>query len=285
MTRRKGSKDKKKRKAWTSKAPGEGTLNAVEPVAPTDVPDAVVDSAEAGNGTATSSLESPCPEPGASDDLLGKVVADQQAQKHRPVGRTPKDKDFSEEKKLRDVRDDPELVELTAEASADAEIAILSALFGKTFEPDYKDRDDRKMLVLGYRYWFKAYGIPFPPWGLFLLTQIAYVAFRLGDSYNRARIKAAIDKLTSKPRIINADTPRAPSGPVPVPEGSPLFAGPAPAVQPAPSTSTAIPAVTGLIPVTAETAPIPARDPALGKKPNSGSKLADGRDVGGTQPF
>ncbi len=88
----------------------------------------------------------------------------------------------------------------------------MSALFGRTFmDGHYGDKgDDKKMLKVGWRYYFKINGMEFlPGWLVLLLTQVAYFGRRVGDDEIRKAIKASFDKLknTAMGRKIDNEAP------------------------------------------------------------------------------
>ena len=215
------------------------------------------------------------------DDLLSQVVKKQSEIKKRPVGRPRKEGErpgaagerpgpgpgpTKAKEKIEPV--DPELIEQAALASAEAQTGLLSALFGKSFSSGYYGKDDNKILMVGFRYWYKARGIPFPPWAIFVLCQLAYFGLRFGDNENREAVKDAFNKFRGK--IIDEKPSAAAGGPAPT--------------QPAPAAAAGGPAPAPARPAPAAAAGAPAPAPVfVMATPEPGSKM--GQLVGGGQPF
>ncbi len=139
------------------------------------------------------------------DDLLSSVVNRQKANKKRPVGRPPKNKDGKpgekeekEKKKVLSDEEKKELVDIAAKASADAQIGLMSALFGRTFSSGYYGKDDDEILGVGFKYWYRVRGVPFPAWAVFILCQLAYFGVRFGDPANRKAVKDSFSKFKGK---------------------------------------------------------------------------------------
>jgi len=200
-------------------------------------------------------------------DLFSEVVDRQGAKTKRPVGRpaNPADKKKKEEKERKAVLD-PELIEEAARASAKAQEGLLVALFGKTFRLGAYESDEDNLLVTGYRFWYRTYGIPFPPWAIFVFCQLAYFGTRLGDPENRKAVKEAMTKLTGigRPKDIGV-VKRAPERAETAPPGQG-----APPLAPAAAAATA----------TAPARQIPTAPPL----PDDVKLHPDGH-VGGDQPF
>ncbi len=150
-------------------------------------------------------------------DFLDAAVQRQSGNKKRPVGRPRKEGDNSrdprEEKKKKEkekIVEDPELIDIAAQASADAQIGLLSAIFGPRFGSGYYGKDDNEILAVGFKYWYRVRGVPFPAWAVFVLCQLAYFGIRFGDPANRQAVKNSFAKFRGK--IIDAkEVPKQPA--------------------------------------------------------------------------
>jgi len=94
---------------------------------------------------------------------------------------------------------DPEMMAISTDATVEAEIGLMSAIFGDSFESGAYGADDKKILKTGWRYYFRVTGMPYlPGWLVLLFVHLAWIGPRVGA--NRTTVKNSLSKFFDKVR-------------------------------------------------------------------------------------
>lgn len=92
-----------------------------------------------------------------------------------------------------------ELMEVGADATTEAEIGLMTALFGDSFQSGHYGTDDRKILKVGWKYYFRVTGMTYlPGWLVLLMVHVSYLGQRVGSKAARAQVSGAFGRMWAK---------------------------------------------------------------------------------------